>query len=83
MALYILGVFLVVLIATAMILHYGFVAFGLLPSAGQVRMITDREFFAVDYKLWLNLSFAALSVRCLAWKIARSGWSFAIGAGFF
>ncbi|MBJ3762547.1 permease [Maribius pontilimi] len=81
MALYILGVFLVVLVATAMILHYGFAAFGLLPSAEQVRTVTDREFFAIDYTFWLNLLFGALCLGFLAWKIARSGWSFAIGAG--
>ena len=81
MALYILGVFLVVLVTTAMILHYGFAALGFLPSAEQVRTVTDREFFAVDYTFWLNTCFAALSLGFLAWKIAQSGWSFAIGAG--
>ena len=81
MALYILGVFLVVLVITAMILHYGFAAFGLLPSAEQVRTVIDREFFAVDYTFWLNITFAGLSLGFLAWKIVRSGWSFAIGPG--
>ncbi|WP_372922697.1 permease [Roseovarius sp.] len=82
MALYILGVFLIALVATAMILHYGFAAFGLLPSAEQVRTITDREFFAFDYTFWLNLAFVALSLGFLTLKIVRTGWSFAIGAGF-
>jgi len=68
-------------VVTAMILHYGFAAFGLLPSADQVRTVTDREFFAVDYTFWLNLCFGALSLGFLAWKTARSGWSFAIEAG--
>ena len=81
MALYILGVFLVVLVAAAMVLHYGFAMFGLLPSAEQVRTVTERDFFKVDYTFWLNLSFAALSLGFLAWKIIRSGWSFAIGTG--
>lgn len=81
MALYILGVFLVVLVATAMILHYAFAAFGLLPSAEQVRTVAEREFFAVDYTFWLNMGFAALSLGFLVWKIARSGWSFSIDAG--
>ena len=81
MALYILGVFLVVLVTAAMILHYGFAAFGLLPSAEQVRTVTDREYFAVDYTFWLNLVFGALGLGFLGWKIARSGWSFAIGKG--
>lgn len=82
MALYILGVFLVVLVATAMILHYGFAAFGLLPSADQVRTVTDREFFKLDYTFWMNVAFALLSLGFLLWKIARSGWSFAIAAGY-
>ncbi|QFT45379.1 putative permease [Roseivivax sp. THAF40] len=81
MALYILGAFLVVLVATAMILHYGFAALGLLPSAEQVRTVAEREFFAIDYTFWLNMGFAALSLGFLVWKIARSGWSFAIDAG--
>ncbi len=81
MALYILGVFLVVLVLTALILHYGFAALGLLPSADQIRAVTDREFFAIDYTFWLNVLFAAVSLGFLIWKIARSGWSFAIGAG--
>lgn len=80
-AFYILGVFLIVLVATAMILHYGFAAFGLLPSAEQVRAVTDREFFKLDYTFWLNIAFGVLSLGFLSWKIARSGWSFAIGAG--
>ncbi|MEQ6248117.1 permease [Sulfitobacter sp. HNIBRBA3233] len=81
MALYILGVFLVVLVATAMLLHYGFAALGLLPTAEQVRTVIDRDFFALDYTFWLNLVFGALGLAFLAWKIARSGWSFAIEAG--
>lgn len=81
MAMYILGVFLLVLVTTAMILHYGFAFLGFLPSADQVRTVTDREFFDVDYTFWFNIGFAALSLGFLAWKIARSGWSFAIGAG--
>ena len=81
MALYILGVFLVVLVATAMLLHYGFAALGLLPSPEQVRTVTDRQFFALDYTFWLNIVFGALGLAFLAWKIARSGWSFTIGAG--
>lgn len=58
-----------------------FAAFGLLPSAEQVRTVTDREFFAFDYTFWLNLAFVALSLGFLTLEIVRSGWSFAIGAG--
>jgi hypothetical protein len=81
MALYILAVFLVVLVATAMLLHYGFAFFGLLPSADQVRSGTEREFFTVDYTFWFNAAFLALSAGFVGWKIKRSGWSFGIGKG--
>jgi len=81
MALYILAVFLVVLVATAMLLHYGFAFFGLLPSADQVRSVTEREFFTVDYTFWFNAAFLALSAVFVGWKIKRSGWSFDIGKG--
>ena len=75
MALYILGVFLVVLVTSAIALHYGFAAFDLLPDAGAVKSVTDRDFFAVDYTLFFNLSFLALSLGFLAWKVRNSGFS--------
>ncbi|WGH77404.1 permease [Jannaschia ovalis] len=81
MALYILGVFLVVLVATALILHYGFAFLGILPSAEQVRSVTEREFFAIDYTFWLNLGFVVLSAGFVAWKVARSGFAFTTGQG--
>jgi len=81
MAFYILGVFLFVLVTTAMILHYGFALFGLLPTADQIREVVDRAFFALDDTFWMNLGFVAMSVAFLGWKFARSGWSFAVEAG--
>lgn len=59
MALYVLGVFLVVLVATALIVHYGFAAAGLLPSADAARAVVDRRFFDIDYTAVLNLVFMA------------------------
>ena len=79
MALYILGVFLVVLVATAILLHYGFAALGVLPSTEQVRAVVDREFFKINYSFWMNLAFILLSIFLFSWKIMRSGWSFAVG----
>ena len=81
MAVYILGVFLVVLVATALLLHYGFAALGLLPSADQVRAVTEREFFKIDYTFWFNIGFIALTVVFLIWKVRRTGSSFSTGDG--
>ncbi|CUH36868.1 putative permease [Jannaschia seosinensis] len=81
MALYILGVFLVVLVATALLLHYGFAFLGLLPSADQAKSVTEREFFAIDYTFWLNMAFLALTLAFVGWKVKRSGWPFALGKG--
>lgn len=81
MALYILGVFLVVLVATAMLLHYGFAAFDLLPSADQVRDVVERDFFVIDYTFWFNLAFLGLSVFFVRWRIIESGFTFNVGEG--
>ena len=78
MAMYILGVFLAILVATALILHYAFSVFGLLPDAGAVKSVTEREFFAVDYTLYLNLAFLALSAAFVAWKTKVSGFDVSI-----
>lgn len=82
MALYILVVFLVVLVATALLLHYGFAALDLLPSADQVKAVTEREFFKIDYTFWLNTAFVILSVVFVGWKIRTSGFRTSIGKGF-
>lgn len=81
MAFYILGIFLVILVTTAMLLHYGFAVLGLLPSADQVRAVTDREFFAIDYTFWLNMGFIALSALCVGTHVRRNGFDTSIGAG--
>jgi uncharacterized membrane protein YraQ (UPF0718 family) len=81
MAFYIMCVFFVVLVTTALLLHYGFAVLGLLPSAEQVRTVTDREFFAVDYTFWLNMAFLAMTGLFVGWKIKQSGWDTAIGEG--
>jgi hypothetical protein len=73
MALYILGVFLVVLIAAALIMHLGFAAAGMLPDVSAARSVTDQEYFEVDYTLFLNLGFAVMSLGFVAWKAATTG----------
>ncbi len=61
MTFYILAVFLVILVSSSLIMHYGFSFFDLLPSPKSAKSITEREFFKVDYTLFLNLFFIFLS----------------------
>ncbi|MCW8127628.1 permease [Microbulbifer halophilus] len=73
MALYILCVFLCILVASALLLHYGFALFDLLPEGASGRSVTEREFFRVDYTLFLNLAFLALSIFLFAWRVKSEG----------
>ena len=73
MALYILVIFLVILVASALLLHYGFAMFDLLPDPDTAQKITQREFFKVDYTLFLNLFFAALGLLFLVWRWKTRG----------
>jgi uncharacterized membrane protein YraQ (UPF0718 family) len=73
MALYILGVFLVILVSSALLMHYGFAAFGALPDASTARSISEREFFAIDYTFVLNLVFIAVSAVFLLWHWRKKG----------
>lgn len=78
MAAYILAVFLVVLVASAVILHLGFDMLGLLPDPAAARGVTDRSFFAVDFTLLLNLLFAGVSAGFIAWRAKRHGVALAL-----
>lgn len=73
MAAYILAVFLAILVASALILHYGFAGLGLLPDGASGKSVTEREFFKVDYSLVLNLAFIAMSAVFLGWKAKAQG----------
>lgn len=73
MALYILGIFLAILVASALLLHYGFSALGILPDTTTAKSVTDREFFAVDYTLFLNLLFIAASGMFVVWHARVMG----------
>jgi uncharacterized membrane protein YraQ (UPF0718 family) len=73
MAAYIMGVFLIILIAAALILHYGFAAFDLLPDPSTAKSVTDREFFKIDYTLFLNALFSLVSVAFLGWSLKKHG----------
>ncbi len=63
MAVYILCVFLVCLVCTALILHYGFGLVGILPEKGGIS-VSERspsEHFKIDYTFFMNLFFLAVS----------------------
>jgi hypothetical protein len=62
MAFYIMGVFLVVLIGAALAMHYGLALFSLLPEKGVAKSVTERDFFQVDYTMFLNALFLGLSL---------------------
>ncbi|SDY87061.1 permease [Citreimonas salinaria] len=79
-ALYILGVFLVVLVAATIAMHYGFQLAGLLPDPSSAQSVTDRDFFQVDYTLFLNAAFIAVTVVFIVWKMRSSGLSLDWGA---
>ncbi|RZM78872.1 permease [Leptolyngbya iicbica] len=65
MALYILGLLFGSLIATSLVLHYGFSLLGILPeSTGGTASNENR--FAIDYTFFLNLLFLAVTGG-LAW----------------
>lgn len=65
MAFYILAVFLIILIASALIIHYGFAAFGFLPDPNSAKSVVEREFFKIDYSFYLNVLFLAVSALAL------------------
>jgi len=73
MAFYIMGVFLSVLVATALLMHYGFAAFDLLPDSSSAKNVTDREFFKIDYTLFLNALFVVVSLGFLGWALKKQG----------
>lgn len=75
MALYVLGVFLVILVATALILHYGFAALGWLPDGQAVATVTERDFFSINYTFYLNALFIGASVFFIAWKWRAFGFA--------
>lgn len=68
MAFYILGVFLFILIATALLLHFGFFALDLLPDSDSAKSVVKREFFQIDLSFFLNVLFVLLSLIAFWWK---------------
>lgn len=66
LAFYILGIFLAALVSTALVLHYGFSLFGLLPQSEASQGAAGGDRFAIDYTFWLNLIFLA-ATGVLVW----------------
>lgn len=64
MALFLLGLLLASLVVTALALHGLFGWFGALPEPAAVA-VTERDAFRVDYTLWLNAGFLALTAVLL------------------
>lgn len=62
MALYILALMLVGIVFSSLAMHYALVALGLLPDFSQVTPPAEREFFKVNYQLFLNVILGVVSV---------------------
>lgn len=62
-AVYIACVMYVSIVLTAIALHYGFLAAGMLPES--TRKATDMAKFAIDYSFWLNLAALAATAAML------------------
>lgn len=75
MALYILVVFLIALITTSLLMHYGLDFLNLLPESSGSEDIKDREFFKLDYSFWLNIFFIAVSLTFFLKWYKRTGKS--------
>ena len=70
MAVYVMAVFLVALVASALVLHYGFTAADLLPKGVSGReQVNPSERFGIDYTFFLNLGF--LAVTGVLWYLSR------------
>ncbi|SDL94816.1 hypothetical protein SAMN05216244_1323 [Sediminibacillus halophilus] len=63
LALYIAGIFYVSIVATALLIHGGFAALGILPESG--RQIMNESPFQIDYTFWFNIVFALIALFAL------------------
>lgn len=76
MALAIMGLFLVALVSSSILLHYGFAAFDYLPDPSSVKSVAEREFFEVGFGFYMNIGFLLVSGVLVVWKVLASGWDF-------
>ena len=68
MAMYILAIFLVVLVTSAIILHYGFSFLDMLPDSDRAKSVAERDFFSINYTLFLNLLFVGVTTLFFFWR---------------
>ncbi|QGX39941.1 permease [Permianibacter aggregans] len=73
-ALYVLAIFLLVLVVSALLLHYAFDLLGWLPSSSLIGELSERQYFAIDYTLAINLLLIGVTLHCLYlhWQHADS-----------
>lgn len=64
-ALYIAGLFLVAIVTSAVLIHYGFAFAGVAPDVGKIASVAPTERFAIDTRFWLNLAFGVVTVAAL------------------
>jgi hypothetical protein len=69
---FVVGVFFAALVATAIVMHYGFSLFGILPQSAAASSPQSTERFAIDYTFWLNLAFL-VATGVLVWLRFGSG----------
>ncbi|RUO48341.1 permease [Pseudidiomarina donghaiensis] len=73
MALYIALMLFVCLVAASLLMHYGLLAFDLLPNASNWSSPAEQEFFQLNYGLVLNGLFLAVSaVLMILWSRSKS-----------
>lgn len=77
MAMIILGVFLASLVATSILLHYGFGAIGLMPDEAMAKAsrTAPGERFKVDYTFFLNIAFLGVTGVLFGLKLWLAGES--------
>lgn len=46
---------------------------GMLPDSSVAKSVTDREFFKIDYTLFLNMGFLLMSAGFVGWKMKGNG----------
>ncbi len=84
MALYILLTLLIALVATSLLLHYGFHLFDIAPQASDGNSAKDQQHFQLNYTFYLNMVFLAVSAFLIymsyrfkasaAMEMADKGW---------
>lgn len=61
MAFYIMGMFLVALVTSSILMHYGLFALDMLPETTTKSNIQDQNHFKINYTFFLNIAFLSLS----------------------